>query len=91
MRTSERRGFARVDRDGLPAANELGQLGDGGETSRATPMPVAGLSATAIALNGDFSCALSGGHYRCWGDNAQGELGDGSTKSKSEPTPVSWK
>lgn len=70
-------------------ANFFGQLGDGTETPRAKPMPVTGLSATAIALNGDFGCAVSDGHYRCWGDNGQGELGDGSFIGKDEPVMAS--
>jgi alpha-tubulin suppressor-like RCC1 family protein len=77
--------------------NALGQVGDGTlATLHTTPFTVLGISnATALALGGDFSCALlSGGTVKCWGGNGQGRLGDGlllqslSTPDISPPVTV---
>ncbi|MDO8264298.1 MAG: hypothetical protein Q7T21_13905 [Gallionella sp.] len=70
--------------------NALGQLGDGTTTTpRTSPVAVPGiLTATALALGGDFSCALlSNGTVKCWGGNGQGRLGNGIMPSGSS-TPV---
>ena len=72
-------------------ANGFGQLGDGTQTSRYTPMPVSGLESgvAAVVTRGLHTCALtSGGAAVCWGFNSSGQLGDGTTTTRLVPTPV---
>ena len=76
-----------------------GELGNGTIASTAAnqpqgspvPVMVSGLTrATAVAVGGDFACALLvGGTVQCWGSNADGQLGNGSTTSSATPVPVS--
>jgi alpha-tubulin suppressor-like RCC1 family protein len=82
--------------------NTYGQLGDGTNTERHTPVPVCAVSATApctaandilagaVAISAGYyhTCAvLSDGTARCWGDNAYGQLGDDAAEFVST-TPV---
>jgi len=72
-------------------ANELGQLGDGSTTDRATPVEVAGLAGAAVAVSGGLAhaCALlEDGGVACWGQNYYGQLGDGSTTDSLTPVQV---
>jgi alpha-tubulin suppressor-like RCC1 family protein len=61
--------------------NARGQLGLGDAMNRAAPAASAinlgtAVTATAIAVGGDFACALlDSGRAKCWGDNASSELG----------------
>ncbi len=72
--------------------NALGQLGDGTQVQRLTPVRVVGLNAPTVAISTSFqhTCAISnvGGAF-CWGSNVSGELGDGTTVSRSTPIGVS--
>jgi alpha-tubulin suppressor-like RCC1 family protein len=72
--------------------NSHGQLGDGSTTDRATPVPVAGLTARAVALavGVRHSCALTiKGAVECWGDNGVGQLGAPKDVGKRlAPAPV---
>lgn len=67
--------------------NRYGQLGDGTNTDRLSPTPVAGISrATGVAAGATHSCALlDDGTVRCWGDNSEGALGDGTLTSRTRP------
>jgi alpha-tubulin suppressor-like RCC1 family protein len=71
--------------------NWRGQLGDGTETERLSPVNVAGLTegVKAIAVGHDHSCALTlNGGVKCWGSNGNGQLGDGTFNDSSVPVDV---
>ena len=51
--------------------------------------PLAGVSATAIALGTFHACAIvTGGRIKCWGYNAQGQLGNGTNAPVRSPLPL---
>jgi alpha-tubulin suppressor-like RCC1 family protein len=61
-------------------SNDLGQLGDGTQTSSVTPVDTAGLT-DAVVLSAAYAhtCAVtSAGAAKCWGYNLHGEIGNGS-------------
>lgn len=71
--------------------NNLGQLGDGTTTNRATPVTVKGLAhVTAISAGGFSSLALlSNGTVMAWGSDRFGQLGNGTSGTISTvPVPV---
>ncbi|MBT7080241.1 MAG: RCC1 repeat-containing protein, partial [Chloroflexi bacterium] len=74
--------------------NDTGQLGDGTTDDSETPVDVSSIdgstyTATAIAIGGEFSCALlDTGAVKCWGNNSSGQLGDGSTDDSETPVDV---
>jgi alpha-tubulin suppressor-like RCC1 family protein len=59
--------------------NGYGQVGDGTQVARLTPVAVSGLTGqVAVALMGAHACALGAtGDVTCWGWAYFGELGDG--------------
>lgn len=71
--------------------NWAGQLGDGTEIARNTPVSVQGISdAVQISVGGLTTCAVLGsGQVKCWGYNGQGQLGNGTLVSSSVPVLVS--
>lgn len=71
--------------------NMDGELGDGTNIQRLTPMNVVGLSSeiTSIAAGGYHTCALTrGGGIKCWGWNRSGQLGVGTTTDNETPLDV---
>jgi hypothetical protein len=71
--------------------NNYGQLGDGTNVQRATPVQVTSLSnVTQIAAGEDFSLALKNdGTVWAWGWNQNGTLGTGNSTNHSTPFQVS--
>lgn len=67
--------------------NDMGQLGDGTTTDRATPVQVAGVhGAVSVSAGGFHSCAvLSDGFSQCWGHGGSGQLGDGNGRNSLVP------
>ena len=73
-------------------SNEFGQLGDGTEIERTSPVPVdlgQGMSAIGISSGESHTCAvLNDRSIKCWGQNSNGQLGDGTTEDRSSPVLV---
>lgn len=71
--------------------NVYGQVGDGWDIDRTTPVYVLGLYSgmTAVSAGGGHTCALSEeGGVKCWGLNMYGELGDGTWDDSFVPVDV---
>ncbi len=70
--------------------NGSGELGDGTNVNRSSPVSVVGLTgAIATSSGSNNSCALlSGGTVECWGFGPNGELGNGGTASSNVPVVV---
>ncbi len=74
--------------------NSFGQLGDGSQFNRTTPVDVVGLTSgvQAIVAGGSYvyyTCALTKiGGVKCWGSNEFGQLGDGTQTEHHTPVDV---
>jgi alpha-tubulin suppressor-like RCC1 family protein len=71
--------------------NKYGQLGDGTDEIRTSPVQVSGLDAGAarIAVGWNHACAVAvTGEMLCWGWNYYGQLGDGTKTSRLQPARV---
>jgi alpha-tubulin suppressor-like RCC1 family protein len=71
--------------------NSVGQLGDGTNTIRFTPVQVRDLTGVVALAGGQYhSLALKGdGTVWAWGSNSYGQLGDGTWTTSFSPVPVS--
>lgn len=71
--------------------NYSGQLGDGTNVRRTTPIQITTLpSIVAIAAGHDHSVALTGdGTVYLWGSNGNGQFGNNSVSTSWSPVPVS--
>ncbi|MGD2122509.1 MAG: hypothetical protein PVJ76_12225, partial [Gemmatimonadota bacterium] len=70
--------------------NLHGQLGDGSNTNRSSPVAVeGGIEFVAIFAGGGATCGFArDGSEFCWGLNQNGQLGDGSRTNRSTPVRV---
>ena len=71
--------------------SDRGQLGDGLNTSSASPVAVTGLSSGVLALASGYehSCAVTGtGSIKCWGYGGSLALGNGSYSNALAPVDV---
>ncbi|MDO8336044.1 MAG: hypothetical protein Q7T74_04680 [Candidatus Saccharibacteria bacterium] len=73
-------------------ANNMGQLGNGNNTTSNVPVAVkadtgtlAGKRVTDISAGQDFACALSNGAVYCWGNGASGQHGNGTNNTTNIP------
>ncbi|MET8153808.1 RCC1 domain-containing protein [Actinoplanes sp. NPDC049668] len=74
-------------------SNYSGELGNGDNTNRSTPVavksPAAGVSFTQLTAGYSHTCGLGGdARAYCWGAGSLGELGDGASTSRSTPVAV---
>jgi alpha-tubulin suppressor-like RCC1 family protein len=72
--------------------NGNGQVGDGSNVGRLSPVPVTTLGTTVAEVSASFrwhTCARdTGGGVWCWGANRYGQLGDGTYAARTTPVRV---
>ncbi len=71
--------------------NHDGQVGDGTDSDKKTPVDVAALTSgvKGIAAGWRHTCALTvAGGVKCWGNNHDGQVGDGTGTDKKTPVDV---
>jgi alpha-tubulin suppressor-like RCC1 family protein len=71
--------------------NFFGQLGDGTQINRLTPVDVVGLGggAAQVSVGGTHVCAVTTtGGAKCWGYGGNGQLGGGASVSRATPVDV---
>ena len=72
--------------------NDAGEVGDGTQEYRGSPVDVIGLGGKVaqIEVGGSFTCALlENGRVQCWGSNRVGQSGDGTQTQGLSPSYVS--
>ncbi|MCI0554736.1 MAG: hypothetical protein L0287_27630, partial [Anaerolineae bacterium] len=72
--------------------NEDGQLGDGTNTDRTTPVNVSGLTSgvSALASGGEHACAVVSSVVKCWGGNFYGQIGNGTLVNTNAPVNTTF-
>lgn len=72
--------------------NTAGQIGDGSQTHRATPVAASGgLTFQQVSAGVNASCGITLTNLAyCWGDNQYGQLGDGTQTRRLAPTKVAF-
>ena len=73
--------------------NDKGQLGDGSNENRNTPVWVEGIAGVVeeISAGAKFTCAkTTADRIFCWGENNAGQLNDGTTDDKNVATQVDY-
>jgi serine/threonine protein kinase/alpha-tubulin suppressor-like RCC1 family protein len=69
--------------------NGGGQLGDGSNFDRSSPVAVASGVFTMISAGSNHTCGVTAdGDAYCWGRNTFGQLGDGGTVDRNTPVRV---
>lgn len=76
--------------------NEYGEIGDGTQSQRNTPVRTSvigttnGITVTDVSMSslGHSICAIAGGDTYCWGENTYGQLGLGNTTDFDTPQLV---
>jgi len=71
--------------------NSEGQLGDGTNIDRTTPVIISLVSNPVAISSGNLhTCSiLSDASLYCWGDNSEGQLGDGTNADSNSPVSIS--
>ena len=70
--------------------NFTGQLGDGTQVERSSPVKLSGL-ASIVDVGGGAAHSVAvraDGSVLAWGVNDKGQIGDGTTRTRALPTPV---
>ena len=82
-------GIARDGRAWCWGANQEGQIGDGTDSTRHTPAPVASSASFRMLAPGDrFVCGTTSDEVLCWGANDFGELARGPSMGEAQPVEV---
>jgi alpha-tubulin suppressor-like RCC1 family protein len=69
--------------------NVQGQLGDGTNTSKDTPVQIMSSGVVYVDGGGWHTCAIKQDKSLwCWGENSHGQLGDGTNVSKNIPVQI---
>jgi len=69
--------------------NLSGQLGDGTNSDKFTPVQIMSSGVSSVALGGYHTCAIkTDGSLWCWGLNSDGQLGDGTGTNRNTPVRV---